>query len=339
VDALRERQRVMAPVRREGVRVFDWVQATDAVELLGSLPRVSAKRALLPPSEVLFYFRTGRERHATAAPPPPEPQVLLGVTPCDLQGVRVLDAVFSAEPYPDGLYQARRRATTIGGLGDPSGPESPLHVAARLGISAMDAEGSDFFLTPLPDGAFVLELLTDKAGALESAFRPLPDASAAQAGRVAQWRREARQRVRNDWTTETFRTRVWTTYNARFWDAIGERCIGCGTCTYLCPTCHCFDIQEEFRGPCGARIRHWDTCQFELFTRHASGHNPRPVQSPRARQRVMHKFHYGPVNYGLPFCVGCGRCTQYCPVGIDLREILAAIEAAGPEETAGPREA
>ena len=96
-------------------------------------------------------------------------------------------------------------------------------------------------------------------------------------------------------------------------------------CTYLCPTCHCFDISDEVKGNDGIRIRNWDSCMFPMFTKETSGHNPRPSQKERWRQRVMHKFRYYVDNFNAIACVGCGRCVMACPVNLDIRKVVADI--------------
>ena len=101
--------------------------------------------------------------------------------------------------------------------------------------------------------------------------------------------------------------------------------MNCGVCTYVCPTCHCFDVTDEEYKDSGARIRTWDSCQFSLFTRHASGHNPRPDGMSRMRNRTLHKFCYFPKTQDKVLCVGCGRCITECPAGIDLRETLETL--------------
>jgi ferredoxin len=111
-------------------------------------------------------------------------------------------------------------------------------------------------------------------------------------------------------------------FDAPFWDDVGFSCINCGTCTYLCPTCWCFDIQDEVLGKEGDRMRNWDSCMFPLFTLHGSGHNPRDYKMNRVRQRFMHKLKYYVDKYqnGVQ-CSGCGRCVRYCPVNIDIRDV------------------
>jgi len=111
-------------------------------------------------------------------------------------------------------------------------------------------------------------------------------------------------------------------FDAPFWKDVAFACINCGTCTFLCPTCWCFDIQDEVLGKQGDRIRNWDSCMFPLFTLHGSGHNPRDQKIQRVRQRFMHKLKYYVDKYenGVQ-CSGCGRCVRHCPVNIDIRQV------------------
>ena len=117
--------------------------------------------------------------------------------------------------------------------------------------------------------------------------------------------------------------------------ATRERCLACGACSFLCPTCHCFDIQDEVTAEGGVRFRCWDTCQFGEFTRMGAGHNPRPTQKERVRQRVSHKFKYLVEEFGRLGCTGCGRCVEACPVNIDIRSVLARRSRAPSDERRG----
>jgi ferredoxin len=113
------------------------------------------------------------------------------------------------------------------------------------------------------------------------------------------------------------------------WERFGKKCIACGGCVYVCPTCTCFNVYDEATGPAGGnRVRSWDTCLFGGFTREASGHNPRPDQNSRVKRRHEHKLlYYNKYDVGemLCGCVGCGRCSDYCPVHIGTLEVVEAI--------------
>ena len=113
-----------------------------------------------------------------------------------------------------------------------------------------------------------------------------------------------------------------------FWTAQTDKCLSCGACTYMCPTCQCFTITDEGDSLGGRRLRSWDNCMSPLFTREASGHNPRAAKAARMRNRVSHKYWYAPgYSEGRVACTGCGRCVRQCPASLDIREIvLKAIE-------------
>ncbi|MBI4651113.1 4Fe-4S dicluster domain-containing protein, partial [Candidatus Desantisbacteria bacterium] len=119
-------------------------------------------------------------------------------------------------------------------------------------------------------------------------------------------------------------------FESSLWKDMSKRCITCGICTYLCPTCQCFDIHDETGKDWGpVRFRTWDTCMSPDFTRMAGGHNPREKKVSRIRQRFMHKFKYYFDYFSIPDCTGCGRCIQFCPVNIDVFELLQKLEKQG----------
>ena len=117
-------------------------------------------------------------------------------------------------------------------------------------------------------------------------------------------------------------------FDAGFWEEVAFSCINCGTCTFLCPTCWCFDIQDEVYNGQVDRIRNWDTCMSPLFTLEGSGHNPRQNKFQRVRQRFMHKLKYYVDKYesGVQ-CSGCGRCVRFCPVNIDIRRVAEMMNS------------
>ena len=114
------------------------------------------------------------------------------------------------------------------------------------------------------------------------------------------------------------------------WEQAAKKCLTCGTCTFVCPTCYCFDISQENRMREGTRFRCWDSCMFSAYTEMAGGHNPRADKLPRVRQRFMHKLCFFEQRYGKSLCVGCGRCVEKCPVALDITVLIDEIGAAEP---------
>ncbi|HSD21678.1 MAG TPA: 4Fe-4S dicluster domain-containing protein [Anaeromyxobacter sp.] len=125
-------------------------------------------------------------------------------------------------------------------------------------------------------------------------------------------------------------------FDHELWKTLALRCHGCGACTAVCSTCHCFDIVDEHDSyGAGVRRRNWDFCQSAKFTAHASGHNPRKSQTERFRQRVMHKFSIYPRRFDAILCTGCGRCARACGAGMNLPEILGRLVQLARTEPAG----
>jgi ferredoxin len=188
------------------------------------------------------------------------------------------------------------------------------------------------------EGGYLAQVITPKGEAL-LAHCAATEASAAAVAQAETARQQARQKAGNNapaipdgfaaWLEENFDHPAWKT--------MALRCHGCGACTGVCPTCHCFDIVDEHDSSDeGLRRRNWDSCQTAKFTLQASGHNPRQSQSERFRQRIQHKFSIYPKRFGEILCTGCGRCCRVCPGGMDLPEILGgliALAKKGPQES------
>ncbi|MBW2109544.1 MAG: 4Fe-4S dicluster domain-containing protein, partial [Deltaproteobacteria bacterium] len=221
-----------------------------------------------------------------------------------------------------------RQATTLVGLVCTK-PCSTCFCTS-VGGGPFDTTGLDVLLTEVDDVLFA-RALSKKGQDLLQAAGPLP---AAEPGLVEQ-AQAVEQKAQDLITVKLDTSRLsgidmLCLYEADFWHTVQFACINCGTCTYLCPTCWCFDIQDEAYGQTGVRMRNWDSCMFPLFTRHASGHNPRGQKLQRVRQRFMHKFKYYVDRYDKGVaCVGCGRCIRHCPVNIDIREVITMMNACG----------
>jgi ferredoxin len=181
-------------------------------------------------------------------------------------------------------------------------------------------KGSDLFFTDLGE-SFLVELLTEKG----MAFRKnkfFKEANTKEIRLAEGIEEKALKMTDASVPVEGIDKRLDLMVESPFWGRLHEKCIGCRVCTYLCPTCHCFDIMDETMTNGGQRVRNWDSCLSPLYSQETSGHNPRPTNRERTRQRIMHKFNYFPKNFGRAACVGCGRCILYCPVHFDIRQAI-----------------
>lgn len=315
-----EGRRILAP-RMSGDKVdFAEVQSLEEVQLEQVQTVGSAKPAVFPRVEELFSFRTRdgkvelRERDLAALPE----TVVFGLRPCDAAGLAPLAAIFNWDS-PDALFSARLARLTV--IGVSCGRADEHCFCTSLGGGPGATAGSDILLTDLGGGSFLAEIVSEQ-GRLA-----LGDAGA-PAGKEALEDKQARlARVEKAFDLEQVKPALAALFtNEAFWAEQSLRCLGCGACAYVCPTCACFDIQDEG----GRRLRCWDSCGFALFTLHTSGHNPRPLQSLRWRQRLLHKFSYMPERQGVLGCVGCGRCSRACPVDMSILEHLRVVAEVKP---------
>ncbi|MGE4193643.1 MAG: 4Fe-4S dicluster domain-containing protein [Pseudodesulfovibrio sp.] len=329
--------RTLVP-HREGEAVVFRKFHSGMVPELGLRPTVSPKGAVFPQCEPLMTFRydkdaddPGKVRVSVRERKDETPTVVVGARSCDAAGFNSFDRVYVTDKVTDQNYLARRTRTLIVTLACTR--PATTCFCNWVGGGPGDTAGADVRMTPLSDG-WLLESVTERGEALldgalledgasresearavleaaEGAMTPGPDLSAAPAKLLALFD------------------------DAGFWEAATAKCLSCGACTYLCPTCYCFNITDEQCGLEGVRLRTWDNCMSSQFTEEASGHNPRPTKGHRFKNRIGHKFGYYPsLHGGAIACVGCGRCIKSCPVSMDVREVVRNVLAApaGPEE-------
>ena len=320
LDDLLETRQVYAPVEQGGLTGFESIREGSQVTLSNQNSHRPLKDIFFPCSETLFTYE-GDE--VTAVPVVDQQRVIVGVRPCDAKSLNLLDNVFDDPDCPDPYYVSRRRNTLLIGLAC-NHPLSTCFCAAVGGGPFSDAD-LDLLLTDLGH-EYLVESVSEQGEALvanSGHFRPSTPGAEAEKAEIAA---QAAEEVQGPQLTG-IKEKLDTLYESPYWDELQEKCLACGACSYLCPTCHCFDIEDETVKGQGRRVRNWDTCQFSLFTLHASGHNPRPSGKERMRQRVMHKFRYFVENHGEVACVGCGRCVRECPVNQDVRVVIEEIMA------------
>lgn len=270
------------------------------------------KKFFLPPSEWLFKNKYADKEVSTEDLPSQETKrILVAVRPCEARGLELLDKVFDSD-YKDRSYIRNREKSIIVGL-VCSKPDKTCFCTS-LGGSPVDTRGTDALIFAGADSDEVmLEIVTDKA---QDIFGSL--------GKAVNEERQNSYKLEKDKIKDSLKKikipeALSDIFESNYWEDVSRPCLSCGICTYLCPTCHCFDLVDE---EC-KRLRCYDGCCFKDFTQETSGENPRPTKKERYRQRVFHKFDFFKRNFGENLCVGCGRCIRYCPVKIDISEIVS----------------
>jgi ferredoxin len=352
LSSLADKGRVVAPVKTDGVVQFQpWAAGKD-VEFDVLLAKQSPKEFVFLQTETYLRFGYRMEGpgenaegeaaipHETVeveAPNEAPAQVIFGLRPCDARGFVQMDNVFGGYGgfYFDPLYNARREATTLLAVTCRE-PRSTCFCTAVGGCPA-GHEGADALFTQV-DGGFTVEALTEK-GESALVFAGLAEASAAQVSEAAEVKVRATTEVDVPFTLEGIRDNLHDNIEGEGWHDLSMRCISCGTCTYVCPNCYCFNVSDQLVETAGERYRTWDNCFNPLYTEETSGHNPRAAKSNRFRNRFSHKFWYYPDKYDSLLCSGCGRCVMHCPTRIDIREVLRLMGTPAGAPAPAPAEA
>jgi heterodisulfide reductase subunit C len=316
---------VYAPVENNTINQFDKITDPSEINLNFSNTKVPPKSLLFKQTETLFKFKPGISGNITSTHENNGKSVIFGIRPCDARSFEILDHAFNGE-FEDPYYLSKRKNIHLVGL-------SCIKPCANCFCTSFDdgptsSKSMDLLLTDIGDKYF-LEVPSEKGKQLiknmDSILIPAKKDDEKKKDTVTIQAIKAISRSQN---TEGIVEKLDKIFENPLWKDITDRCLGCGTCTYLCPTCHCFDIQDESTLSEGARIRIWDACMIPEYTLQASGYNPRPMRANRMRNRIMHKYNYYPKNFDVIACVGCGRCIDNCPVNIDIIDTVSRAREA-----------
>jgi sulfhydrogenase subunit beta (sulfur reductase) len=310
LEQVQERYLLVAPVREQGILDFKAIKEVEKIDLSDDLTYKSPKEFLFPQVEPILRFTgTGELTEIKAAPP----TVILGVRPCDLAAIKIMTAVFTSGKYVDAGFADRLAQTVLIGLGCLE-PKQACFCNERA-VDWAISPNCDLFLTDRGE-YYTAEVFSVKGQAILAGFdfAVINDAAAkpVDGSQVSTELLEINA-AENDLFTEID------------WERLTEKCLGCGMCTYICPTCHCFAFKDVAEKGVTTRYKCWDSCLYPRFTLHASGHNPRSSKLERYRQRVLHKYLYVKQNFGYIACTGCGRCIRSCPAGMNIQTIVKTI--------------
>lgn len=326
---LNRRSDLWTPSTENGVKAFSPYRDGEIPEC-GPSTRLSLRSFFLPRCEVMYRSSPdpdGLQAQAVLSETRP---VVFGVKSCDARAIRLNSRVFldSNANHQDPYFGERVENTILVGWGcDRPGNTCFCHA---VGGGPFGEEGLDALVVNLGENLLMKELTARAHPLFQSdLLKTASEDNLAAAEGVVKASRNFLSGIfnPNDFKIHAISNRdMDTLFDLSVWEETAQRCLNCGVCTYLCPTCTCFDVLEDEGDQGGRQFRCWDSCMFGLFTQHASGHNPRPGRPERIRQRFMHKLRYFPDRHeGLAGCVGCGRCVMACPVNIDIREIAVAM--------------
>lgn len=302
----------------------DYKLWSEGVELSKALnTNRSAKDFFFPQTENLFELKMdGKNIDVIDTRTEAEDFVVFGVRACDVRSFEVLDRVFLANPV-DTYYKTRREHGVIISLACTK----PAHTCFchQMDVDATNAGGD--IQTWMTDDTLYLEALTEKGKAILAKIDFAEDADAkAVEAQKAETKKALEALPLTMPSAEIFEEKeLLKLFNSPKWASLSESCLACGTCTFVCPTCQCYDIRDFDTGHGVKRFRCWDSCMYSDFTKMAHG-NPRVSQLERFRQRFMHKLVYYPANNnGLKGCVGCGRCLAKCPISMNIVKVAKSL--------------
>ena len=322
VEGLIKKQKVVAPVKKENQLVFAQVEDASQVSLDYIPTILPPKKYFMPQHQKLGDFNMG-EAKMSSTQVDVEPLILFGVRTCDIEGIECLDVALNDSPA-DPYFAKKKKSIIIIGY-ECMKPCDEYATCVAMDTHVPKA-GYDIMLTDAGDKYIVH--INSMAGDKLIGKSPLFGKTTAELeGKIkAELKALQEAKLKNfdnklDAGYKELRRVFKDSYSSKFWqENVGKRCLSCGNCTAVCPTCYCFDIYDTVTLDVtkGTRNRVWDSCQLEEFAEVAGGESFREERSARQRHRYHRKFDYSVKKYNKFFCVGCGRCTRTCMAKISL---------------------
>lgn len=312
LTALLDKYQVVAPVLVEGNHLFRAVFSPEEIAWDYYNSVVPPKELIFPLTESLFTLEYENGVPQIQEPVIDRQTVVFGLRPCDARAIAMLDASFLNDPV-DTPYARRRALVTLVGWACVR-PEAPCF-CVNIGGAPNGTDGLDVLMTEGTDGYFVQPVTEKGKAVLEGAELNQTDAVPPEPAPLPVF------------STAGITERLPEVFLSPMWQQQVEACISCKICTFLCPTCYCFDVRDRRDGEAVERMRCWDSCQGAHFSKIAGGYNPRSTKTARWKQFFYHKYLYYPERFGgVVACVGCARCVRKCPVNIDIREVVRDLK-------------
>lgn len=331
LERISQEHKLIVPQKSGGEVAFAPYEPGCEVALGYQRTLLPPKKFFLPPEEALLSFRKGEGFIETMEEP--AKQILFGLHPCDIHGIKRLDYVF-LDGYIDTYYQQRREQTIIIGLSCLPDDKCFCH---SMGTDQV-TDSFDLFFTDLGEH-FLVEIGSTKGNELfrnnKDLFQEIDDQEL-----LRQYKTFINTRSNlfvQQVDTSGLSKILALEWDSDRWEEVAANCLACGRCSMTCPTCYCFTIYDQVGLDCasGERCRQWTTCLYTNYALVAGGHNFRPTRGARLRQRIMHKHKDFLERYGVSACVGCGRCQAHCLAGIDFCQVLTSLRGEECESIVG----
>ncbi len=311
LEALMKDAKLLAPVKEGELILFKPVKSMDDILFDYANSLCPVKELFFLPREELFRHEISEGKVKLSGESPEDgKRVIWGVRPCDAKSLLLFDKMFDGE-YKDSYYLEKRAKSVLVGLACSEPLDSCFCLSLNGGPHSK--EGLDVLITDLGDGSYLVEGMTAKGEELFQGYGK--EIGEKERAKKKELEETAKKKIRKKCQVPPD---LESLFEDSYWEKVSRKCITCGVCTYLCPTCFCFNLSYEGKN----LVRFWDSCSFSPFTKMTSGENPRREKKTRYRQRVYHKFSYFKKTFGEIACVGCGRCIRECPVNVDIVDIV-----------------
>jgi len=321
IDIIKSKSKLFGPVKQKEKHSFEEIDDFSQLDFEYQRTQIALKKFLTPPRYITKHFtKDGIEEIL----PLDEKNIVIGAHPCDIHGVKILDRLFLGN-IKDPYYSKRRENLII--IGHSCLPDDKCFCHSTG--TDMVEDGFDLFLTSL-NGYYLIWVGTDNGLDLAIAAEDLLEEEINE--EVIQeyfiWQQVREQRFSSNVPYFKYLADIMDlNYDSEVWEQFGEKCLSCGTCSMVCPTCNCFNVDDKILMSAeeGVRERMLDSCMLPYYSMVAGGHDFRPNRTDRIKLYYTHKLKEYIGKWGQPSCVGCGRCVEYCPVDINVLTVAEAL--------------
>ncbi|MFH1613286.1 MAG: 4Fe-4S dicluster domain-containing protein [bacterium] len=323
-ESLKNKYRIAGPTRKENQYVINFLDSPEELILLHKPPILSLKKYYLPQEETLFSFKIENIKAETSNIDQ-TPLIIFGAHTCDIAGILCLDNACGVNPIDKTFFKRKKNIIIIGI--ECLEPCDEHATCITMGTNNPKG-GYDLMLTDIGE-EYAIQINSPEGENLVNnykfVFKDISDIEY----KLSKNRQEKDEKWKKNLIPnhDEIGKILSKTKKNTLWDEIGKKCVSCGNCTNVCPTCYCFDVKDdiELNLKEGKRYRTWDSCQLKNFAEVAGGENFREERKSRQQHRFFRKFLYCVEKYNRNFCVGCGRCTRACMAKINLYETINSL--------------